>query len=74
MEIKKALAALLIDKPEDVDWTLFDETAEPVKKYYEDYGQLPTYEYMQEKLGLPEADAPWIVYKKELKEDKFVLQ
>lgn len=74
MEIKKALAALLIDKPEDVDWTLFDETAEPVKKYYEDYGQLPTYEYMQEKLGLPEPDAPWIVYEKELKEDKFVLQ
>ena len=74
MEIKKALAALLIDKPEDVDWTLFDETAEPVKKYYEDYGQLPTYEYMQEKLELPEPDAPWIVYENELKEDKFVLQ
>lgn len=74
MEIKKAIAALLADKPEDVDWSLFDATIEPVQKYYEDFGQLPTFEFMQDKLDLPQPDAPWVVYEKELKEDRFVTQ
>lgn len=74
MEMRKALAALLIDKPEDVDWSLFDETAQPIKKYFDDYGQLPTYEYMKDKIELEQPDAPWVVYQKELQEEKFVVQ
>lgn len=74
MEIKKALAALLIDSPEDVDWSLFDETAKPIKEYFDTFGELPTFEYMRDKIGLPEPDAPWVVYEKELKEDRFVVQ
>ena len=74
MEMRKALAALLIDSPEDIDWSLFDETAQPIKKYFDDYGQLPTYEYMKDKIELEQPDAPWVVYQKELQEEKFVVQ
>ena len=74
MDIRKALSALLLDRPDDVDWSLFDETADEVKEYFSSYGQLPTFDFMKDKIDLQQPDAPWIVYEKELKDARFIQQ
>lgn len=73
MDTRKAIAALLTDQPADIDWDLFaDPIVSPVRSYFEAYAKLPTYEFMKDRMHLPEPDAPWQVYLDELLDDKFV--
>lgn len=70
------LIALLEYKPADIDWSLFEQNDQTqfVKKYYDDYGELPSKEVFLQEFSITEHDAiaPWQFYKKKLQDEKFI--
>ena len=70
------ISALLEERPVDVDFSLFERTAETefIKEYYDRYGELPAKSVFESEMqiDLPKAEAPWSFYEKKLKEEKFI--
>lgn len=71
-------AALLRDKPADVDFSLFESSKEKkfVKDYYDRFGVLPEKEVFEQEFEttLPEVSAPWAFYEQKMKEERFIRQ
>lgn len=69
-------AALLEERPNDVDFSLFERSKETdfVKSYYDRFGSLPDKAVFESEfqVELPTAHAPWAFYETKLKEDKFI--
>ena len=69
-------ASLLKDKPNDIDFELFEESREKkfVVFYYNKFGELPAREVFEKELEvkLPETFAPWTYYENKLREEKFI--
>lgn len=70
------IASLLTEKPNDVDYSLFEETQEIkfIKGFYTKYGILPERNVFESEFNvtLPTAFAPWDFYVTKLKEEKFI--
>lgn len=69
-------AALLDEKPLDVDFSLFQEDRykQFIQKYFTDYGELPTRKTFEDEfqIELPLEHAPWSFYETKLKGEKFI--
>ena len=69
-------AALLEEKPTEVDFTLFEESQQKhfLQKYFNDYGELPTKTTFEEEfqISLPTEHGPWKFYETRLRDAKFV--
>lgn len=69
-------AALLEEKPAQVDFSLFENSQEKVflQKYFNDYGELPTKQTFENEfqIKLPAEHGPWKFYETKLKEAKFI--
>ena len=72
------IASLLAEKPEDVDFSLFEKepVIEFIASYYDKYGKLPEKEIVETEMqiSLPTTFAPWDYYKHKMMEDKFIRQ
>jgi len=70
------IAALLTEKPVDVDYSLFENTPEIkfIKDFQTKYGILPEPKVFEREFNieLPTALAPWDFYVTKLKEEKFI--
>ena len=71
-------AALLTERPEEVDFSLFEPSPELdfVKDYYDKFKELPQKEVFEKELAvsLPTTFAPWAYYKSKMVEDSFIRQ
>lgn len=79
--MKYRLLALLTDRPDDIDWSVFNDDPNHnallwVQQYYKDFGVLPSLElFAQECLEegeKPISTAPWSYYVKEAHDVQFV--
>ena len=72
----EAIVALLRDRPQDVDFSLFEKSREIefVSKYFQKFGELPSLEVFvsEMEVQLPADVAPWAYYETKLKEDRFI--
>lgn len=70
------IAALLAERPNDVNFELFEKTAEVqfIEKYVKEFGVLPYTEVFEKEfsLQLPHSHAPWRFYERKLNEEKFI--
>ena len=69
------IAALLQEKPDDVDLTLLPDTRETkfIKQYVSRYGELPPPSVFEKEFEpLPAEHAPWAFYENKLYEEKFI--